>query len=566
MSKRNARVAAPQTTNLDAGAGRDHGRFGRKRFWSLLAVHVAAGLHYAHWKVNGSTVSPFELNEAVYTLELGILTTGALLFASAILGSAVFGRFFCGWACHVVALQDASAWVLRKLRIPPRPIRSRLLLLVPFVVAGYMFLWPEAERLALGNDWPGFRVTEDADGWGSFKTASFLRNLPGPGVTAFTFFVVGGLGVYLLGTRSFCAYACPYGAVFQLTDRLAPYRLRLKKGESCAGCGVCTSVCDSRVRVHEELAHYGTVVDPRCLKDLDCVAACPRGALTLGFGKPSLVTRPIGAAPPRRLYDFTLTEELIVAALTLLGTLIFRGLYGTLPFFLSIVLGIMLGVLVVFAGKLARRPDFVFARRTLRKNGRLTAAGMGFLFIVLATVLLTVHSAFVRLATGRAFAAVEAAHRGGESRGLDAWEHALTLLARAESLGLLKDAALTEKSADAFAGRAHERLARGDRDGAESDLRNGLAASPLRWALQSELGTLLAERGDLRGALRELRAARATAPTESAVLHNLAVVSAQAGFWDEALRAAREAARLAPNDAQVVAFLKHLEGLVEAPR
>ena len=61
---------------------------------------------------------------------------------AAVAGTAIFGRFLCSWGCHILALQDFSAWLLDKLRIKPRAIRSRLLLWVPMGAALYMFMWP----------------------------------------------------------------------------------------------------------------------------------------------------------------------------------------------------------------------------------------------------------------------------------------------------------------------------------------------------------------------------------------------------------------------------------------
>jgi hypothetical protein len=39
------------------------------------------------------------------TLENAALNAGAIFFAVALLGTLVFGRFFCGWGCHIVALR-----------------------------------------------------------------------------------------------------------------------------------------------------------------------------------------------------------------------------------------------------------------------------------------------------------------------------------------------------------------------------------------------------------------------------------------------------------------------------
>src|SRR5512143_2323340 len=73
---------------------------GRRRALVLGAVYVAVLLHVLHWKLTGSTLSPVEPSESMRTLELGQVNAGAVFFALAILSTAIFGRFFCGWGCH----------------------------------------------------------------------------------------------------------------------------------------------------------------------------------------------------------------------------------------------------------------------------------------------------------------------------------------------------------------------------------------------------------------------------------------------------------------------------------
>ncbi|MDG1454569.1 MAG: 4Fe-4S binding protein, partial [Planctomycetota bacterium] len=82
----------------------------------------------------------------MYTLENGEVNAGFIFFILAILSTAILGRWFCGWACHMVALQDLCAWMMKKIGITPRPFRSRLLGLIPFFLAFYMFLWPTVKR------------------------------------------------------------------------------------------------------------------------------------------------------------------------------------------------------------------------------------------------------------------------------------------------------------------------------------------------------------------------------------------------------------------------------------
>src|SRR5438093_4841853 len=123
----------------------------------LIGVHALIAAHITHFLIARRTLSPVEPSESMYTLEQGFLNCGFLFFAVALAGTLVFGRFFCGWACHIVALQDLCGWVMKKLGVRPRPFRSRLLAFTPFVLAFYMFAWPTLRRLVLGpSPFPGF--------------------------------------------------------------------------------------------------------------------------------------------------------------------------------------------------------------------------------------------------------------------------------------------------------------------------------------------------------------------------------------------------------------------------
>src|SRR5262249_20849669 len=106
-------------------------RRGRWRALSLVLIHLAVGVHLLHWYLVGRTLTPMAPSEAMQPLGEGLVNAGFVLFAILILGTLIFGRFFCGWSCHVVALQDACTWLLRRAGIRPRPFRSRLLVAVP---------------------------------------------------------------------------------------------------------------------------------------------------------------------------------------------------------------------------------------------------------------------------------------------------------------------------------------------------------------------------------------------------------------------------------------------------
>jgi NAD-dependent dihydropyrimidine dehydrogenase PreA subunit len=355
----------------------------RWRAAALIAVHVAVLVHVAHWKIAGSTVTPVEPSEAMKTLELGYINAGFLLFCALLLLTLVLGRFFCGWACHVVAYQDLCAAVLARLALKPRPVRSRLLVWVPFGAAFYMFAWPTIERWIAGGATPAWS-------W-HLTTTSFWETFPGPGIAALTILIDGFLIVYWLGAKGFCTYGCPYGAMFGLAERVAPLRIRVT--DACEGCGHCTAVCTSNVRVHEEVARFRMVVDPGCMKCMDCVSVCPNDALYYGFGPPAL-----GKRRPAR-FDFGIGEE-IGMALVFFGALFsFRSLYGLVPFLLALGLSVLVAVFAITAWRLVRRPDVSFQTRDLKRAGRLTPLGRAAAAGLLAVFGLTAHSAFVQYHT-----------------------------------------------------------------------------------------------------------------------------------------------------------------------
>lgn len=306
----------------------------------LVGIHVLIAIHIAHWFATGSTMTPLEPSEAMQFSQKGVVNAGLIFFALAIAGTALFGRWFCGWACHLVMLQDGARWLLGKFRIRPRPIRSRLLGTVPLTVFLYMFIAPLGYRLYAGVPLPEPQaelVTETF--WATFPTW-----LP----AVLTLLICGGFAVYLLGSKGFCTNACPYGAIFGVADVFSPMRIRVT--DACEHCGHCTAVCSSNVRVHEEVRDFGMVVDPGCMKCLDCVSVCPNDALYYGAGRPTLLTKPRPAPTTTAPTGWLLTAAFMF--LTLLALLLFdRQFVFNLP---TLVVALALSVVAVAAVWFAR--------------------------------------------------------------------------------------------------------------------------------------------------------------------------------------------------------------------
>ena len=262
-------------------------RASRWRAGVLIGVHVLIAIHIAHWKLAGRTLAPLEPSEGMQFSKQGIVNAGLIFFAITILSTLVLGRWFCGWGCHLVALQDLSRWALGKLGLRPRPLRARVLGAVPLVAFLYMFVGPLFYRLLRAEPLDRLHV--------ELSTNEFWATFPSWLPAAMTFIVCGFFAIYFLGAKGFCTYGCPYGGIFGVADQLAPLRIRVT--DACEHCGHCTAVCSSNVRVHEEVRDYGAVIDPGCMKCLDCVSVCPNDALYVGVGLPALWTAPRSTAP-----------------------------------------------------------------------------------------------------------------------------------------------------------------------------------------------------------------------------------------------------------------------------
>lgn len=358
----------------------------RWRAVSLVILQLLMIAHIIQWWITGTTVSPIEPSETMFTLQNGAVNAGVIFFSLAILTTLVFGRYVCGWGCHIVALQDLCAWLLKKIGIKPKPFRSRLLIYVPLIVALYMFVWPTAVRSFLKPpDEPLIPQFTD-----HLITTEFWATFPPVWVAIPFLFICGFVTVYFLGAKGFCTYGCPYGGFFALADKVAPGRIRVT--DDCDQCGHCTATCMANVQVHAEVAKYGMVVDAGCMKHMDCISVCPKGALYFGFGKPSLGVK----QTLKRSYSLTWPEEIAAALVFTASYFAVWDVYQLVPMLMSLGIAIVTTFLVMRSWRLLSAPDVAFHGFALRSGGKVRRAGWVFLSFTLLWVGWNAHSGFVR--------------------------------------------------------------------------------------------------------------------------------------------------------------------------
>ena len=380
--------AAVKSFPFVKGGGIRKSKTSRWRAAALLLLNLLMVAHVIQWWIVGRTVSPIEPSETMHTLQRGAINAGFIFFSLAILATMIFGRFVCGWGCHILALQDFCGWLLKKMGLTPKPFRSRLLIYVPLIAALYMFVWPTAYRFFARSE-PEPLIPAFTN---HLVTSNFWETFP-PVAVAIPFLLICGFAtVYFLGQKGFCTYACPYGGFFGLADKLAPGKIRVT--DACNQCGHCTATCTSNVLVHQEVRDFKMVVDPGCMKCMDCISVCPNDALYFGFGKPTIAVSKPSKTPKN--YSLTWPEELLGSAVFLASFLSVRAVYALVPFLMALGCASVTTFLFLKTWKLLRARDVFFHRFKLKNAGTIQKGGWAFLACAILWVGLTAHSGWVR--------------------------------------------------------------------------------------------------------------------------------------------------------------------------
>ena len=396
-------VLAPERT--DGGKIRTS-KAGKWRAGVLIAVHVLMAAHLAQWWLMGDTLSAVEPSHAMETLVQGAVNAGFVFLLIAMAATLFFGRFFCGWGCHLVAVQDVCGWFMKKMGVRPKPFRSRIMIWAPVVFAFYMFAWPNFSRFVYepvaAQYFPkAFEVTGrivpfPREGFTNhLMTDDFWGKFP-PWYVGVPFIAVCGLAtVYFLGAKGFCTYGCPYGGIFAPLDKIALGKIVVDDSK-CHQCGHCTAVCTSNVRVHEEIKAFGGVVDPGCMKCLDCVSVCPNGALSFKIAKPTVMRHSKGKRPKKH-YDLTLAEDVAFSIVMLASFMAVRGAYEMVPALFAAGLAGILTFVFFKLWRMARDRDVRLMTFQLKRGAHVTRAGWVYAVITLAVLGLTAHNGVINV-------------------------------------------------------------------------------------------------------------------------------------------------------------------------
>jgi ferredoxin len=246
---------------------------------------VAATLGAAWWQLRGWPINWILDLDPLMALAT-VLATGTLYATLAwslvAIGLTLFlGRFFCGFACPLGTINQATGWVARRgLNLAGRveanrhrwPQSLKYYLLAFLLALAFMgsvqtgvidplpllhrsvnlALLPLADnRLAVLSDEPRFYASVWLIG------AIFL----------------GVVGLNLVLPRFFCRFVCPLGALFGLLGRFSPWRIGKTSGK-CGDCCICDEYCEGACRPS------GKFIAGECVMCMNCLHRCPAGQIT----------------------------------------------------------------------------------------------------------------------------------------------------------------------------------------------------------------------------------------------------------------------------------------------
>lgn len=290
------------------------------RIVSLVGVHLYILVHFLVWYVCDLKLWGKTAMMGVPSLLVGHLNAAAIMFILILCSIPLYGRAFCGWACHLRGAIEFSDWVLRKLNISgyQRLRQNNVLLNTRFrwSFRGIVFF---VLLLPVIIYW----VRREYNFYFNIQTPSPLADLPGnnnllfsanipfnvhlatQGLTALDFMLAFGIGAFIVfamtfvinyfyGQGAFCRIMCPYTIPLASLMNVSQYQKKITRISDCTGCRTCSKKCPQGIDVSREIYHFnGKVTNRECIKCYHCVDACQHQTLQDSRKKAFLQARPI---------------------------------------------------------------------------------------------------------------------------------------------------------------------------------------------------------------------------------------------------------------------------------
>lgn len=185
-----------------------------------------------------------------------------------LLGSVIWGRFFCSFACPFGSIQELMNWLGKRLHIKKikieKDIDRKLKKLMYAAIFVSILIW----TFQISID-PNYNLT-------AFDTvASFIGM--SSGILIKGTFIIGMIAGGIFVDHLFCRYFCPAGGVFTVLSKVRLFKIR--KDNTCINCNICSKVCPMKIDVNLETKN--DLKNGECISCLKCLTECPVNAISL---------------------------------------------------------------------------------------------------------------------------------------------------------------------------------------------------------------------------------------------------------------------------------------------
>lgn len=174
---------------------------------------------------------------------------------------AAFGRHYCGQYCPTSFIADGINPVDRAgAFLKTRALRKLFLLLFVAIFLVTFIPWRMGLPASVASTY-----------WQAVFAKLWILWLVCPFAIAFPLILVLA---FWKGGRTWCNYACPWGAI-----GVALGRPQLAVSAACTGCGSCLVACPQREVLAPAVATRGGDIERNCLTCLKCADVCTSGAV-----------------------------------------------------------------------------------------------------------------------------------------------------------------------------------------------------------------------------------------------------------------------------------------------
>ncbi|OAA30046.1 4Fe-4S ferredoxin [Kosmotoga arenicorallina S304] len=168
-----------------------------------------------------------------------------IVFGASVLGSFLFGRFYCGLICPMETLFRPINWIYAKLKIKrfktPKIFKNNVVRWG--ILALFLFLMVATKAFHLK-------------------------------INILLYITVLSIVITLIFDEEFWhKYLCPFGAILALSSRRSFFGLNIDK-DNCALCNICQSKCPINV-ISKENSQM-KIDTKECLLCFECAKSCPK--------------------------------------------------------------------------------------------------------------------------------------------------------------------------------------------------------------------------------------------------------------------------------------------------